>query len=885
MASKEVCFYPRFHPRETGGVSVHIRGLCEQLAARGWTITDTPSESTIVHCHAQARAPEVDVYTNHGIYPLREQMPAWQRSANSAIFDNLKLAGDVIAVSRWTANQWRSLVGREPHVIYNAIDLRHWQRVPKGRWRGRLEIDRHVPLVIWGKTGINEVLDPTPMIEMALRHPTWRFVAPLPVNSLFTVVPNITLVGAQPFKNMQMLLADCDVYMATVCENHSIQVLEAMALGKPIAGYKWGGTAETVADDCAVLAEPHDLAGLSASLDEAYERRDELGKASKERVAANFTADKQIDQLLEVYVEAQARKGRKPGSKTQPIKCSIIIPVYNKEAWVAETVESALRQVQAPKYEIIIVNDGSTDDSLAEARRAAAGHNNVHVFDIPNGGVSAARNFGISHAKGEYITCLDADDLIDPHFLQRLSSALDADPGLGIAYSDFVAFGTDRNGMPFEAPITCDEYDFAKLQKGNILPCCNMFRKVAWERVGGYKPINPSWEDYELWLNMGKHDWYGKRIPGMLFWYRKVPQVGRDHESQGQEWYLRAIVNRYHRDLYQPLISVVIPCYKYSRFLRDAIDSVVTQTFVDWEVVVVDDGNEDEEARLIAEIIANYDDPDIRLVRLDKNSGLANARNAGIEMAKGTWIVPLDADDRIAPTFLQKTLRATNLDPKKFAYCNAILWYPDSDQPDKLLQADEYDFDKMISHISWGCTIMYAKEAWRSVGGYKPEMSEAGGWEDWEYAINMGVNGICGVHVDEALFYYRQHSDNQMRVRAEANKPGLQETLRRKHARIYEGWRPPMCCGGNRTSKSSAMSAAMAAPAARNMPVTAARATVVAQEADVLVRYVGNRVGPTTFAGPSGRRYRFSRTEPVQKVARIDADFFASHGDFQRMTA
>jgi len=881
-----VCFYPRFASHELGGVAVHIRYLARHLQKLGFTIVDTPDENTLIHAHAQARPENITVYSNHGIYPIKDKMPAWQIGTNAAIFDNLKLATEIIAVSNWTANQWQHLVGRQPHIIHNSIDMDEWHSAPAGQWRARLKVPNKTPLILWGKTSLSDVLDPTPLIELALHHPNMRFVAPLTPRMLTTSLKNLSLIGQQPFEDMRALLQDCDVYLATVQENHSIQVLEAMALKKPILGYNWGGTGETLnisgQTRGGILTEPRDLIKLIALLPEVYEQRVKLGQDGHELVAEYFSAAKQMPKLVEVYKMALEKKPRQ--SRASPIvRCSIVIPVYNKGPYIGETVNSALRQINAPKHEVIVVDDGSTDDSLLNARRAAEGRTNIRFYSLPNGGVSAARNFGISHAKGEYICCLDADDLIDPNFLSRLSAALDADPGLGIAYSDFVAFGTNQRGMPFEAPITCEEYDFEKLKRGNLMPCCNLFRRTAWERAGGYKPINPSWEDYELWLNMGKLGWYGRRVPGHLFKYRKVPKTGRDYQSQGLEWKLRATVNSYHRDLYPPLVSIIIPCYKHSHFLRTAIDSVLAQTFNDYEVLVVDDGNDADELNSIREIVESYANPNVRVVRHTQNMGLAAARNTGVEMARGQWIVPLDADDKLAHEFLEEVLRASEqLNPNRFVYADTYLWWPDADPETKLLAANDYNFDESLSKITWSCTILFHRDAWQRVGGYKPQMSELGGWEDWEFAISLGENGICGVHVAKPLFYYRQHSNTQMRMQAESNKPVLQEAIRRLHSEVYRGERTQMCCGAGKRTRPVA-TVDQTVPVARTMPQIAAATSNTNDR--VLIRYVGTHLGSQTWVAPSGERYRFGLNDPLQRVRYEDVDFFISRGPFRQVTA
>lgn len=903
--TRSVCLLPAPNANGAGGVMIHVNKLAQNLERRGWEIVAQPDGEALVHCHALDRAPEVDIYTNHGVYPLKAKMAQWQIDANKAIFDNLRQARQVVAVSQWTAEQWGRLVGRYPAgdprdekaagdtwVIYNGVDLAEWENMPTGHLRAALRITAETPLVLWGKTGLSDVLDPTPAIELALRRPDIAVVAPLKKELIPHAPKNMHLIGPQPFRHMQAALADCDVYLATVQENHAIQVLEAMALQKPILGYRHGGTAETVTDACGALVKPGDMDRLVEKLDTVLSSAARMGAAGRERVERMFTLDQAVERLLAVYERAleEREKERAPGRP----KVSVVIPCYNKAAYVGEAIKSVLRQRQAPAYELVVVDDGSKDASL-QAIAGALGMQNVKskglnaafkplqvVDGVPvrviaqeNAGVATARNNGIAASQGQYICCLDADDRIDPLFLSRLSAALDADPGLGIAYSDMMAFGMRPDSGYWQGTVLASEYEFERLTRGNFIPCCNLFRRTAFQRAGGYKDINPSWEDYEMWLNMGKLGWHGRRIPGALFWYRKLWQEGRDHESQPHVQRLRAIVNSHHRDIYPPLASVVIPCYKHSRFLKTAIDSALAQTWPDLEVVVVDDGNEPAEATAIGEIVDSYPAGLVRLVTNDRNLGLAAARNAGIDQARGTWIVPLDADDKLAPAFLEKTLSAIQQNPRHYAYSDSVLWWP-ADDKEQVLAAEDYVFANLLNRITHACTILYARDAWLQVGGYKPVMSRMGGWEDWEFVIALGEIGICGVRVPEPLFWYRQHSANQMRHTANDNKPALQETIRRLHPAIYRGEFSMACCG--RKQGATAIPAAPRVPEMRsaiNAPMPAGG------EGLVLVRYVGGSVGSQTFKAPSGMMYRFGLADPLKKVIPGDADWFASMPTFQ----
>lgn len=899
---RQVLILPQMSDTATGGVARHIRALHKHLPQVGWEVVRRAQPDTLIHCHALDRFDPLDVYTNHGIYPERHDMPDWQRKANEAILANLKLARRVVAVSRWTAAQWGARVGRWPvgvahdrpgtrdvYVIPNGVDLDEWQDIPEGHWRARLQAG-DAPIVLWGKTGISDVLDPTPAIELALRYRDVLVVAPLPRSALPSAPPNFRCLGPQPFRSMQLLLADCDVYLATVQENHSLQVLEAMALGKPVLGYAWGGTSETIISGYdGLLVPPGDLDRLAEGLRSLLDDKrmaEQLGQAARQTVAERYQWEQQVKRLAAVYEDALADRERE---RSAPCKVSVIIPCYNKAPYVRQAITSVLEQQGAPSFEVIIVDDGSTDDSAEVIQDAIGDDPRCRYVHQENAGVAAARNLGISLARGRYITCLDADDWIHPLFLSRLAAALDADPALGFAYSDMVVVNMARAGR--EIRLRGKEFDFAALRQGNYVPCCNMFRRVAWERAGGYKDINPSWEDYELWLNMAKLGWYGRRVPGHLFYYRKLPRQGRDYESHGQEWRLRAVVNSLHRDLYAPLVSVVIPCFGHSDFLADAIDSALAQTFLDLEVVVVDDGNPRQEAERIAAICRRYPNEKVRLLRHDRNYGLATARNSGVQAAFGQWIVPLDADDMILPAFVERCLRATGMDPHLFAYTDSIVWWPPGVEPNVrdqrlepepdeergglsvVLPAEDYDFATLLRKVSWACTILYHRQAWRDAGGYKAVLSEVGGWEDWDFAITLGENGVCGVRVPEALFVYRQHSPGQqMRYIAAQNKARLKETLRRLHAATYRGEWPMACCGRGRRGVAQTRAAtvsntrrvASANPNGKLMPI----------------RYVGDQVGRVQWRGPSGRAYVFSQSQPVQQVLETDAAWFLNREDF-----
>ncbi|MGL5954556.1 MAG: glycosyltransferase family 2 protein [Providencia rustigianii] len=98
---------------------------------------------------------------------------------------------------------------------------------------------------------------------------------------------------------------------------------------------------------------------------------------------------------------------------------SVIIPVYNSAAFISKTVESVLQQTYS-NYQIVIVNDGSTDNTVDVIAKKFGNNLNIKVITTPNGGVSKARNIGIEYAEGEYLCFLDSDDKLEPTFLETL---------------------------------------------------------------------------------------------------------------------------------------------------------------------------------------------------------------------------------------------------------------------------------------------------------------------------------------------------------------------------------------------------------------------------------------------------------------------------------
>lgn len=166
---------------------------------------------------------------------------------------------------------------------------------------------------------------------------------------------------------------------------------------------------------------------------------------------------------------------------------SIIVPCYNAGRWLAETLESALAQTW-PEKEIIVINDGSTDGSLAIAEQFAA--RGVRVIDQPNRGASAARNHGLRVARGEFMQFLDADDLISPDKVTAQIELLRKRPAGTVATCAWGRFQSDPARAQFVDTVVCRDFapvDFLVLagDTGTMMhPSCWLLPRAVAERAG-----------------------------------------------------------------------------------------------------------------------------------------------------------------------------------------------------------------------------------------------------------------------------------------------------------------------------------------------------------------------------------------------------------------
>ena len=218
---------------------------------------------------------------------------------------------------------------------------------------------------------------------------------------------------------------------------------------------------------------------------------------------------------------------------------SIIIPAYNAENYIIETVASALAS-SYPFLEIIIVNDGSTDNTQKVIEGIIAKHPEIIAILQQNQGVSVARNIGIANSTGKYILPLDADDLISADYIEKAVDILNRNDQVKMVNGLGEFFG-DRQGKwnlkPFSRRL---------LARKNMLYVSGIFRKSDFDKTDGFCPEIKGPEDWDFWISLLKRDGEVVRIPSVCLYYR-VHGNSKRLASKSRKKEAIGILNKRHK--------------------------------------------------------------------------------------------------------------------------------------------------------------------------------------------------------------------------------------------------------------------------------------------------------------------------------------------------
>ena len=384
---------------------------------------------------------------------------------------------------------------------------------------------------------------------------------------------------------------------------------------------------------------------------------------------------------------------------------SIVVPIYNVENYLRQCLTSISEQTYK-NFECIMVNDGSTDSSQQIAEEYLM-DSRFKLINQSNKGLSEARNTGISHIREEstFVAFVDSDDYIYPDFLETLIEHIEDDVDIieGMIEYFHDEIKVDNISHNFEKQILTTKDDkLGKLAlnelRVSVFP--KLFRKSL--LTEDFFPKGWIFEDLAVVpeLVSGSKKWI--KLPKVIYGYRIRPNSITTNEFSEEKLDVFKIFEKYdlffkdesdrtkllveklkylhlnyhdmefvpentqYKQLYKQekqkllskmadyesksLISIIVPVYNVEKYLRECLDSIMSQTYQNFECLLINDGSPDHSA----DICREYVEKDSRFRYFEKeNGGVSSARNLGIEHSKGEYITFIDSDDWVDSDYLE----------------------------------------------------------------------------------------------------------------------------------------------------------------------------------------------------------------------------------------
>jgi len=202
-------------------------------------------------------------------------------------------------------------------------------------------------------------------------------------------------------------------------------------------------------------------------------------------------------------------------NKSEEELVSIIIPNYNHSEYLGRSIRSALNQTYK-NIEIIVVDDGSTDNSLRIAEQYEK--NGVHLIKKRHTDQQDTCNVGVSRSKGKYFVFLDADDLLHPQYVELTLEHFKKNPSKAFVYTQHVRFGVVNILFRSQKYDPCELY----VTSNNFITSTSLMKKEVYEQNGGHSVSIPYFYDYDFYLTLAENGFEGVLLDKPLFFYRKT---------------------------------------------------------------------------------------------------------------------------------------------------------------------------------------------------------------------------------------------------------------------------------------------------------------------------------------------------------------------------
>lgn len=226
-------------------------------------------------------------------------------------------------------------------------------------------------------------------------------------------------------------------------------------------------------------------------------------------------------------------------------------------------------------------------------------------------------------------------------------------------------------------------------------------------------------------------------------------------------------------------VSIIIPCFNKGKYVEESIQSALNQTYLNTEIIVIDDASTDNSAEIIKTIAEK--NPKIIFVQNKENKGVIYTRNKAIEIAQGDYILPFDADDIIDSSYVEKAVKIINNN-------NKIGWvYPEvkfiGNKKQNWIMPEFNENDFLYGKHNIICSALFRKSDFIKLGGYKEDMVH--GNEDWDLWLSFYENGLKPYKIQEVLYSYRQYDEDSRQKNCVQHQKDMHKLLLQHHFNLY----------------------------------------------------------------------------------------------------
>lgn len=811
---------PQFNAPDTGegGIRRVIEAQIKHLPKFGVEVTGRLDEADLTIGHAGnivRRNGKPYIACCHGMMWKDYFVEKWAHEVNGGVVSSLVQADAITVPSQWVRQALTRGLMRRPKVIYHGVDFGDWHHKKK-----------NAGYILWNKGRADKVSEPDDMQRVASMMVDRQFVS-----TFGTDTDNVSIIGRIPAPKMKDYVQRAGVYLALPRETFGIGILEALASGVPVAGWRYGGQQEIIIEgETGYLADPGNYDQLRDCIYKCIAERDRLSKNCMEDARTRWAWEDKIESYAELF--KSVTKGVHGQEHSRGL-VSVIVTCHNLGRYLSDALRSLIDQTYT-NWECIIVDDQSADNTAEIAQGFSAKDKRFRYFRTPhNLKLSGALNYGFEQSRGKYVVNLDADNMMPADALRIQAEALDADPSVHIVSGDLDLVSDDGTQKREKIWHNKTDFDFrAQFAHINNIHSSSMMRRSVREELGGYRERYWRAEDAHFWCMAASYGFWIKMCTSestLIYRMRsdsKSMQERHENPDADGDWtidfpwriagnpadgarllrdskgipnsgivpigaQLAPTVNHgfcwnvFHRQ--NPLVSVIIPVGPgHKRYVIDALDSLMAQDFHDWEAVVINDTG-DEWDEIPGAPYANVFQNDTG------RRGPATSRNVGHTKARGKLLLYLDSDDYLMPG---STLRKM---VERYAKGDAGYIYTDNVMLSADIKSGRLDRRAAFDQSEWraqsSVTILIAKADIMRFGGFDEYIRD---WEEWEMFLRMQVAGVCGVYLPIVGFFYRFHTGTQRDKSAQFGKQEIYPFLKQRYQDYFDGVKQmAQCCGGN----------------------------------------------------------------------------------------